>query len=330
MLGFVVEVEGDLVSRRGRDGTGIGNDRRMAHRREPASGRDGRVPSEHGISAKVRLSERTTFKIGGEACEYHEPQSIEEFLVLLERLSSDGREPFILGGGANVLFPDGSYSRPVVSTTGLNEIRVLDERMEVGAGVRLNALIRSAINAGLGGLEVFVGIPGTCGGAVTMNAGGRGWTFGQRVESLLVVPREGGKVVRLKGAEVDWTYRSSNLGDAVVLSATLKLRADHPRNLRCAAGDFMRRKVATQPYHTPSAGCIFRNPEGASAGELIERLGMKGYACGGARISSRHANFIINETGVARSEDVKQLIQDVRARVAREFGIRLETEVVFA
>ena len=108
------------------------------------------------------------------------------------------------------------------------------------------------------------------------------------------------------------------------------LRRDRTQALRKSAGDFMRQKAATQPYHAPSAGCIFRNPDGASAGELIERIGMKGYSRGGARISSRHANFIVNETGGAKAADVKLLIQDVRARVAREFGIRLETEVVFA
>jgi UDP-N-acetylmuramate dehydrogenase len=278
----------------------------------------------------VPLATRTSFRIGGTAKEFYAPASIEELRSLLGLLHARREAPFILGGGANTLFPDGELTRPVVSTENLHGLEVDGSRIRAECGVRLNALIQTAIRRGLGGLEGFVGIPGTAGGAVAMNAGGGGWSFGERVRELALLPLDGGPLFRCKQSDVAWSYRSANLRDVVVAWVDLELEPDNPERMRLAAKGFMRRKAATQPLRLPSAGCIFRNPSGGSAGKWIDALGLKGLSCGGAKVSERHANFIVNPRGEARAEDVLHLVEEVRSRVERSYGVRLETEIVVA
>jgi UDP-N-acetylmuramate dehydrogenase len=278
----------------------------------------------------VPLAGRTSFKIGGVAREFFAPASIEELRRLLGWLHSRGATPFVLGGGANTLFPDGELSRPVVSTENLRGIRTEGNRIHAECGVRLNVLIQEAIRRGLGGLEGFVGIPGTAGGAVAMNAGGSGWSFGERVSALTLIPLDGGRLFRLAGRDVPWSYRSSNLKGAIVAQVELDLQPGSRERLKSSARDLMRQKALTQPLNHHSAGCIFRNPAGGSAGKWIDALGLKGLSRGGARVSERHANFIVNPTGEARAEDVLFLVEEVRSRVERTYGVRLETEIVVA
>ena len=280
--------------------------------------------------AYVRLSRWTTFKIGGRAREFYTPSTPGEFRILLGKLASEGKDPFFLGGGANTLFPDGEYTRPVISLERFRGVEVENDYLTAESGVRLETMISTAIRSGLGGLEVFVGIPGTCGGAVTMNAGGSGWSFGERVVELGVMHRRGGPVERIKGSEVSWEYRTANLRGYVVLWARLKLQRGDTAGLRQRAGQLMRRKLASQPLGAPSAGCVFRNPPGYHAGELIDRFGLKGLSSGGAKISERHANFIINATGSATASDVKALVARVSEVIEQNIGVRMETEVVLA
>ena len=279
--------------------------------------------------ATLNLSERTTFRTGGWTREAHTPSNEAELQSVLAQLARRGHTPFILGGGANTLFPDGEYGRPVVLTDRLDRLEFDGDSLVAGAGVRLNKLIQRAIAGGLAGLEVFVGIPGTCGGAVTMNAGGGGHAFGDLVSELGVVALDGSGSEVLRGRDVRWAYRTSNLNGYVVSWARLELSSSTRDALRQRAGDIMRRKAATQPISAASAGCIFRNPPGASAGELIERFGLKGLRCGGAQVSPRHANFIVNAGGASAS-DVRELVRQVSATVEESCGVRLETELVLA
>ncbi len=281
-------------------------------------------------SREVNLSERTTFRIGGKALEFYAPSSVRELRLISLELAAEGKSPFFLGGGANTLFPDGEYTRPVISMERFRTITREENCLTVGAGVRLGTLIRTAVRAGLGGLEVFVGIPGTCGGAIRMNAGGAGSSFGERVVELGVMPRGGGPVERLNGNAVSWGYRTTDLRDCVILWAKLKLEPDDVSSLRKHAGRVMQRKAAAQPYSSPSAGCVFRNPQGYHAGELIDRFGLKGLSCGGAQISERHANFIVNANGRATASDVKSLVATVSEVIQRNIGVRMQTEVVIA
>ena len=276
----------------------------------------------------VLLSTRTSFKIGGVAREYYAPTSIEELRTVLRALHERGARPFILGGGANTLFPDGELTRPVISTERLRGLSVDGRILRAEGGVRLNTLIQTAMHAGLGGLEGLIGIPGTAGGAVIMNAGGAGWSFGDHVAELGLLPLDGGPLIQLKSSDVRWGYRTSRLTDCVVAWVAMSLTPDSPERLRESSAAFMRKKVASQPLNMPSAGCIFRNPHGGSAGRWIDSLGLKGLSRGGAKVSERHANFIVNATGCARALDVLSLVEDVRSRVERHFGVRLETEIV--
>ena len=282
------------------------------------------------MNSETSLARRTSFKIGGTARSFHEPESPEELSRVLVHLHRLGEKPFILGGGANTLFPDGEFSRPVVSTAKLRSLKVEGNVLRAECGVRLNALIRAAIGAGLGGLEGFVGIPGTVGGAVMMNAGGGGWSFGDHVREVGLVSTSGGPAFQVKGSDIDWSYRNANLKDLVVAWVGLELVPSSSARLRHSAREFMLKKAETQPLGRASAGCIFKNPDGGSAGQWIAGLGMKGLAHGGASVSRCHANFIVNTAGRARAEDVLCLIEEVRARVKFSFGVRLETEIVMA
>ncbi len=278
----------------------------------------------------VCLAARTSFRIGGVAREFYAPASADELRSILRSLHERGVQPFLLGGGANTLFPDGEFAHPVISTENLRGLTVEGRKLRAESGVRLNVMIQTAMRAGLGGLEGLIGIPGTAGGAVCMNAGGAGWSFGDHVLELGLLPLDGGPIFCLKSSEVCWGYRTSHLKGCVVAWVTMDLTPDSPERLRERASTFMRKKVATQPLGIPSAGCVFRNPPGASAGRWIESLGLKGLSRGGAKVSERHANFIVNTTGCARATDVLMLVEDVRSRVERHFGVRLETEIVLA
>jgi UDP-N-acetylmuramate dehydrogenase len=272
----------------------------------------------------------TSFKIGGTASEFYAPGDLESFRNILRDLRLLGKTPFLLGGGANVLFPDGEYPRPVIFTGSLRGLEISGNTIRAECGVRLNTLLRAALERGLAGLEGLVGIPGSAGGAVMMNAGGGGFSFGDRVKELGLLPIDGGPLVRLKGNEVCWSYRDANVRGYAVAWVLLELRPANLAKLKFRVQDLMRRKRETQPLSFPSAGCVFRNPEGASAGKLIEALGLKGMQQGGARVSERHANFIVNANGSARAQDVVSLLKEVRDRVERSFGVRLETEIVLA
>ena len=274
------------------------------------------------------LANCTSFEIGGEAREYYVPGDTEELQQVCRLLSQEGRRPHILGGGCNTLFPDGPFRRPLISTEGLRRLEVAGRGIIAGTGVRMHVLIRTANEAGLGGLEHFIGIPGTVGGAVWMNAGGGGNSFGDRVARIEAVEVATGELRILEGSEIRWDYRTSHLDGLALASVELLLESAEPSVLRQKAKDHLRRKAANQPLQQPSAGCVFKNTPAGPAGVLIEKAGLKGVREGGAVVSQCHANFILNETGSASAQDVMTLVDRVRRRVEEVFGVRLETEIV--
>jgi len=279
---------------------------------------------------QISLARLTSFQIGGTASEFYAPGDLETFRRILHQLRIAGKTPFILGGGANTLFPDGEYTRPVIFTGKLRDLEISGNTLRAECGVRLNTLLRAALQNGLGGLEGLVGIPGTTGGAVMMNAGGSRFSFGDHVKELGLLPIDGAPLLRLRGNEVCWSYRNANVRGYVVAWVLLELWPDSLDKLRLRVQELMRLKNETQPLGLPSAGCVFRNPPGASAGRMIDSLGLKGMQQGGAKVSERHANFIGNANGSARSQDVVSLLKEVRNRVEMSFGVRLETEIVLA
>jgi len=274
------------------------------------------------------MSKHTYFGIGGPAKLYAEPSSEAELRALLEFFAGKREAIYILGGGTNLLVRDAGIDGLVIS---MKRVRTECEagrdgaRVRVGCGGTLAALVRKTAAAGLAGLEGLVGIPGTVGGAVFMNAGGRHGCIGDRVRSVTLMDRDG-KLAEVPAGELEFGYRSSGIGERIILAAELELDRASPQELAREMESVRRSKLESQPMSEKSAGCVFKNPDDASAGALIDQLGLKGKRVGGAVVSEKHANFIVN-TGGATAADVLELIEIIRERVMSEKGIPLELEV---
>jgi UDP-N-acetylmuramate dehydrogenase len=232
-----------------------------------------------------------------------------------------------LGGGSNILVRDEGVAGLVVrlSAAPFNEITVGKQTVSAGGGAKLGHAISTSVREGLAGLETLVGIPGTIGGALHGNAGSRGGDIGQWTCRATVMTRAGEILERTRD-ELVFAYRESSLDELVILSAQFQLEQDDPEELTKRMQKQWIVKKASQPLGHQSAGCIFKNPRGMSAGMLIEQAGLKNTRIGQAEVSDRHANFIIAEPG-AGSHDVLKLIDLVRDRVIDRLGIELETEI---
>lgn len=273
------------------------------------------------------LSSYTWLRLGGPAEYLLTPRTEDELLEVTRFCLSEQIPIRILGGGSNLLVADEGVKGAVIRIADplLNHVAVDDTRVTAGGGTLLSHAVSESVRAQLAGLETLVGIPGTVGGAVLGNAGGRHGDVGELVESVKVLDREG-NVVERSGDELSFSYRRCSLGDVLVLAATFQLKADPSDDLTRRMRKNWIMKRATQPLVDQSAGCIFRNPRGLSAGALIEQCGLKGMAAGQARISDRHANFIVTEDG-ATCQDVEQLISRIQAAVSEKFGVDLELEI---
>ncbi len=236
----------------------------------------------------------------------------------------------VLGFGSNVLFSDKEYKGVIIKLDELNEIEIQGNKVRAGAGVSLMRLAAMTIRKGLSGLEFATGIPGSLGGAIYMNAGAYKSDMGYVVKEVKVLTKDL-KVITMVNREMDFHYRSSFLQknkDYICLEATLKLKKGNKEEMEELVKERKKRRLESQPLEYPSAGSVFRNPEGDFAGRLIEELGFKGLIKGGAQVSKKHANFIIN-TGTATSTDIKELIDFVQERVYENYHIHLKVEQEF-
>ena len=275
-----------------------------------------------------RLSRRTTYRIGGPAALFVAAHSYEALARTLEVLSREGVDWVILGKGSNLLVSDKGYDGCAIVLDGefARHSFAEDGSLTAGAGATLSRLVNDALKKGLSGLEPCVGIPGTLGGALSMDAGTRREWIGGRVRDLVVL-RPGEGMRRYGGGEVEWGYRSTSLPtDEIILEATLELTPAAPDAIAADMEERLARRRAAQPLGAPSCGSVFRNPVGQSAGALIESCGLKGESCGGAQISPEHANFIVNRGG-ATAADVITLISRAHEAVLREHGVDLLCEV---
>ncbi len=271
------------------------------------------------------MSRHTTMKAGGEADLLVVPQDIEELRRIVLAAHRAGL-PVIVLGGSNIIVQDGGIAGVVVKLSRLNHIRVLgSDRIEAEAGVLLPRLARAAARAGLSGLEFAIGIPGTVGGSVVMNAGTREGELAPRIESVTLM-RWDGELITLGRETLRFRYRHADLPHGCVVSAQFSLQPAPPGEIDATMTRMLGVRNATQPLHSPSAGCVFKNPPGDSAGRLIEAAGLKGHRIGDAQVSERHANFIINR-GHARTNDILALIRHIGRQVERQFGVTLELEV---
>lgn len=245
----------------------------------------------------------------------------------MRRVRSEGLALKVLGEGANVLIDDDGFDGVVVrlDRASFRQVRREGDRLHVGAGVDLMPLSRQCSEQGWSGLEGMAGIPATVGGAVRMNAGGKFGNFGDVIAEADVVGADG-RAERWDRSRLGFGYRASAVQDEIVTGARLTLHEADPAECTARYRTYWRLKRESQPISECSAGCVFKNPPGQSAGALIDRAGLKGARIGGARVSERHANFIVAEHG-AKTADVLRLIDLIRTQVAREFATELETEV---
>jgi UDP-N-acetylmuramate dehydrogenase len=273
------------------------------------------------------LAPHTYFHLGGPAEFFARPRSLDELAALVTRCRQDATPLHILGGGCNLLVRDEGVRGVVIKldTPAFEAVTTRGNLVEVGAGALLSHVISHTAKAELGGLEVLVGIPGTIGGSLRMNAGGRAGDIGQFTAQVTVMDWQGQIHVRRRD-ELEFDYRETNLDEPVILSCQFELEPDSPDAISKRMRKIWITKKASQPLDSQSAGCIFKNARGLSAGLLIEQSGLKGTRVGGAEVSERHANFIVAHPECT-SRDVLRLIDLVRSRVAERFGVELELEI---
>jgi UDP-N-acetylmuramate dehydrogenase len=280
------------------------------------------------VTTDEPLAPHTWFRLGGPAAYLARPRDTAEVVGLIRRCR-EAAVPFrVLGGGSNVLVREEGFPGLVIhlESPAFADVTITGGKVEAGAAVPLTALISQTARAGLAGLEVLTGIPGTVGGSLRNNSGGRQGAIGTFVRRVTVVDDAGEILVRER-EDLSFDYRSSDLDEPIILSASFELESEDPE----AVVRRMRRiwiiKKENQPYGHQSSGCIFKNPTPEiSAGALVEKAGMKGQRIGGAEVSDRHANFIIAHPG-ARSGEVLQLIDVVRDKVLQQFGYELELQI---
>jgi len=273
------------------------------------------------------LAPYTWLKLGGPAQFFLTPRDPEELVRVLKSCHAQQIPVRVLGSGSNLLVRDEGVSGAVLrlESPRFSDIKVADRMVRAGAGALLSHVVTETVRAGLAGLENLAGIPGTIGGAVLGNAGGRYGDLGQFIRSVTVVNYQGDRQNR-RLDELSFAYRQSNVDDAVVLDVELELRPDDPEEIAKRLRKIWVLKKSSQPLGSQSAGCIFKNPRGLSAGSLIEQAGLKGTKIGGAEISDRHANFIVTQEG-ATSVEVMRLIDLIRSKVTEQFGVHLESEI---
>jgi UDP-N-acetylmuramate dehydrogenase len=282
---------------------------------------------EHAICSAVPLASVTSFHIGGPAEYFVEPESLDELLGVVDRCIGEGVPVRMLGGGCNILADDRGVSGAVLRLSKMRDISRVDNTIVCEAGASLPRLVRRAEEWGLSGLEPLVGIPGTVGGAIAMNAGGGQGCIGDALQSVTTLDRYG-RIRKRDAAKLDLSYRKTDLRGEIVAGATFALEETGPAEAAARRAEILRAKSESQPLSSWSAGCVFKNTGGRGAGELIDRAGLKGLRKGQAVVSEKHANFILNEGG-ATSRDVRKLISAVRRGVRKTFGVDLELEIEF-
>jgi UDP-N-acetylmuramate dehydrogenase len=290
---------------------------------------------DEGFPGEVRLAEpmsrHTTYRIGGPARAYVEVQTIAALTRVLDICADEGIDWCVVGKGANLLVADAGYDGAVIVLVGEFRSWRFDEesaRVTVGAGTILSRLVQEVFHRGYSGMEFAVGTPGTVGGAIRMNAGIANDWIGSRVVSVTTyVPGKG--LVRHAASDIEWGYRCTSFAeDEVIVECELQLVPALSGNIDGRMRALLERRKETQPLEYPSCGSVFRNPDGQSVGALIEAAGLKGASIGGAQISEKHANFIINK-GNATAADVLGLIQLAKDEVEKRNGIELTAEVRF-
>ena len=287
-----------------------------------------------GCTAKKLLLEEpmakhTSFRIGGPADVLAQPADEAELAALLKRAAEHAVPVTLVGNGSNLLVRDKGIRGLVIKLSNLfSSITVDGNVLTFGSGISLAMASKKAASLSLSGMEFAVGIPGTIGGAVYMNAGAYDGEMAKVVTCVRVMDMQG-KISELQASELDFAYRHTALQNSglIVTSVTVSLQPGEAESIAAKMADFSQRRISKQPLELPSAGSMFKRPPGYFAGTLIDQTGLKGYTVGGAQVSQKHAGFVVN-VGGATAKDVLQLISDVQSKVFAAHGVRLEPEVL--
>lgn len=284
------------------------------------------------VRLDVPLAPLTWFGLGGPAKYFVQPRDVAQLQAIVARLREAEIPVYVLGSGANLLVNDKGVDGAVICLNSPEFKKMQVDKNDGGgiitaaAGKDVQKLVLEATHAGLSGLECLAGIPGSVGGEIKMNAGGAFGDIGSAVQTVTVMDAHG-TVSTLDKDDLVFEYRKSNITAKFILGATFALSEDDPQRIMTKVKEIWMFKKNSQPLADKSAGCIFKNPRGLSAGALIDQSGMKGHTIGGAEVSTKHANFITAKNG-AKAEEVLNLINLVKERVKDKFDVKLETEVV--
>ena len=282
---------------------------------------------EEAVTENEPLAPHTWYRIGGPARWYMRPQSVEQLQEAAQRCIENNIRIYVLGLGANLLVSDRGVDGAVfrLDEDYFRRVKFDGTTLEASAGVDMQKLVIRTVRQGLAGIECLAGIPGTIGGGVRMNAGGKFGDIGAVITKVQVMSDDGTLFERFKD-DLVFEYRSTNIAARFILGATLELQEEDPEQIMKRTKEIWMYKRNSQPLNTKNAGCIFKNPRGLSAGALIDQSGLKGMRVGGAEVSEKHANFVIAHTG-ATADDVLKLVNIIREKVYEKNQIHLESEV---
>lgn len=286
---------------------------------------------EQNINVKQNesMKNHTSFKIGGQCDYFVMPENANQVKLIIEKLNELEIPYFLLGKGSNLLVSDSGVKGAVISMMGLCNIEVGEDEITAGAGVSIANLCNTALNNSLSGMEFAYGIPGSVGGGLYMNCGAYGGQFSDTIVKAEYLTQDG-EIKTIEARDMRLGYRTSIFKEngGIVLSATFKFSKDNVVDIKARMDDYMERRITKQPLEYPSAGSVFKRPEGYFAGALIEKNNLKGVKVGGAEVSVKHAGFIIN-TNNATASDVKALMKKIQDIVKEKDGVELEPEIIF-
>ena len=286
------------------------------------------ITKQENVMKDEPMKKHTTFRIGGPADYFVTPESREEIQAIVELCKKEEIPYSVIGNGSNLLVGDKGIRGLVIEVGAqMNAVEVQGNILRAQAGALLSQVAAKAAAAGLGGMEFAAGIPGSMGGAVTMNAGAYGGEMKDVIRQVTVLTPECEQKV-LSREELDLSYRHSCIpkNHFLVLEAELSLTPAPEQEIRAKMAELREKRVEKQPLEYPSAGSTFKRPEGYFAGKLIMDTGLRGFSVGGAQVSEKHCGFVINKGG-ATAKDVQLLMKEVADRVEERFGVRLEPEV---
>lgn len=286
-----------------------------------------KIVDKEDIKCNEPMKKHTSFKVGGPADIFIMPRKTWQVISAIKLFKDNGIPFFIMGNGTNLVFRDGGFRGAVIKLTLINNITVEGNKIKAQAGAFLSSVSNEALKNGLKGMEFASGIPGTVGGAVTMNAGAYGPEIKDVIETAVLTDYDGNLYCYNKD-ELELSYRHSIVqrGNYIVLEATFALEKGDIIAIKNRMEELNKRRADKQPLNYPSAGSTFKRPEGYFAGKLIEDAGLKGYSIGGAKVSEKHAGFIINYNN-ATAKDIIELVKRVQEIVYEKFNVLLEPEI---